>query len=100
MPLPAIGLIASSGFQLVKKAKLGQRAGQALKKGFGFLRDKAKQAKFTATEKGFRLTAPGISAQGGQSAQGAGTQASYMAGATNYLPYFIGGALLLMLIKK
>ena len=100
MPLPVLGL-ATTGFQLAKKAKLGKRAGAALKKGFGLLKDRAKTAKFAATEKGFTLTGQGFSAQGGQAAQGAAARAPYMAaGSTNYLPYLLGGAVLLMLLKK
>lgn len=100
MPLFAPGLVAG-GFQLAKKAQLGKRAGAALKKGFGFLKDRAKGAKFAATEKGFTLSAPGFQAQGGQAAQGAAARAPYTAaGSTNYLPYLLGGVVLLMLLKK
>lgn len=100
MPLFAPGLVAG-GFQLAKKAKLGQRAAGALKKGFGLLKERAKGAKFAATEKGFTLSAPGFQAQGGQAAQGAAARAPYTAaGSTNYLPYLLGGAVLLMLLKK
>lgn len=100
MPLLAAN-IAATGYQLVKRAKLGSKIGKALKQGFSVLADKAREAKFTATEKGFSLTAPGVSAQGGQAAQGAAARASYdVAGTNNYVPYLIGGALLLMLLKK
>jgi hypothetical protein len=93
--------IAATGFQLVKRADIGRRIGQALSKGFTVLADKAREAKFTATEKGFSLSAPGLSAQGGQAAQGAAARASYdVAGTNNFVPYLIGGALLLMLLKK
>jgi hypothetical protein len=100
MPLP-IANIAFAGFKLAKKANIGKKAVGALKKGFSVLADKAKEARFTATEKGFSLSAPGVSAQGGQAAQGAAGKMAYdMPGATNYLPYVIGGALLLMILKK
>ena len=99
MPLPVIGL-ATTGFQLVKKAQLGKRAGSALKKGFTFLKDRAKTAKFAATEKGFTLTGDGFSAQGGQAVQGTATRPYMAAGSTSYLPYLVGGALLLMFLKK
>lgn len=91
---------ATKGFALARKAKLGQKALGALRKGFGLLKDKAKDAKFVATEKGFTLTAPGISAQGGQASSQAGRVAYSAPGSANYLPYIIGGAVLLMLMKK
>ena len=104
MPLPVIGL-ATSGFQLLKRSgalgQLRKKAAVGIEKGFSFLKEKAKGAKFAATEKGFTLTGDGFSAQGGQAAQGAAARAPYMAaGSTNYLPYLVGGALLLMLLKK
>ena len=101
MPVVPVAMnIATTGFQLAKRAKLGKRVGQALKKGFGLLQEKAKGAKFVATEKGFTLSAPGISAQGGQASTRAGQVAYSAPGSTNYLPYIIGGAVLLMLMKK
>lgn len=101
MPVPVATSIVTTGFRLARKAQLGKKAVGALKKGFGLLAEKAKGAKFTATEKGFSLSAPGLSAQGGQAAQGAAARAAYnVPGSTNYLPYVIGGAVLLMLLKK
>jgi hypothetical protein len=101
MPVPVATSIVSTGFRLAQRAQLGKRVGRALRKGFGLLAEKAKGAKFTATEKGFSLSAPGLSAQGGQAAQGAAARAAYnVPSSTNYLPYIIGGAVLLMLLKK
>ena len=98
MPVAAI---ASTGFALARRFKLGQKVGSVLRKGFGLLKDQASKAKFTATEKGFSLSAPGLRAQGGQAAQGVAGQAAYAApGTASYLPYLIGGALLLMFLKK
>jgi hypothetical protein len=101
MPVPVATSIVTTGFKLAQRAQLGKKVGRALKKGFGLLAEKAKGAKFTATEKGFSLSAPGLSAQGGQAAQGAAARVAYnVPGSTNYLPYIIGGAVLLMLLKK
>lgn len=101
MPVPVIAGLASTGFKLASNREARKKAAGALKKGFQWIKGKASQAKFTATEKGFSLTAPGLTAQGGQAAQGAAARAAYnMPGSTNYLPYLLGGAVLLMLLKK
>ena len=101
MPVPIVAGIASAGYKLASNKEARKKAAGALKKGFQWIKGKAKDAKFTATEKGFTLTAPGLTAQGGQAAQGAAARAAYsMPGSTNYLPYVIGGAVLLMLLKK
>lgn len=101
MPVPVAASIVSTGFKLVSNKQARQKAAGALKKGFQWLKGQASQTKFTATEKGFSLTAPGVSAQGGQAAQGAAARAAYnVPGSTNYLPYLLGGAVLLMLLKK
>lgn len=100
MPIvPLATSIATTGYKIASRAQLGKKVGSALRKGFGLLRDRAKDAKFVATEKGFTLSAPGISAQGGK-ATGAGQVAYSAPGSANYLPYVIGGAVLLMLLKK
>lgn len=98
MPVP-IATIAATGFKLAQKAQFGKKAKSALQKGFALLADRAKGAKFVATEKGFTLSAKGLSAQGGQAA-GAGQVAYSAPSSANYLPYIIGGAVLLMLLKK
>lgn len=101
MPVPVAASIVSTGFKLASNREARKKAAGALKKGFQWIKGKASQAKFTATEKGFTLTAPGVSAQGGQAAQSAAARAAYgVPGSTNYLPYIIGGAVLLMLLKK
>lgn len=100
MPLP-LAAIASTGFSLAKKAGLGKRAKQAVSKGFGLLKDRLKGAKFTATERGFNLTAEGFRAQGGAAAASPAAAAAFQAPQVGqYLPYIIGGALLLMFLKK
>ena len=98
MPLLAAN-IATTGFALAKKFGLRKKAGQALSKGFGLLRDKFKDAKFSATEKGFTLSADGFQAKGGSAAPGAAAQ-TMESMKMNYLPYVVGGALLLILLKK
>lgn len=101
MPVPVAASIVTTGFKLASNKEARKKAVGALKKGFQWISGKAKEAKFIATEKGFSLTAPGLSAQGGQAAQGAAARAAYgVPGSTNYLPYIIGGAVLLMLLKK
>ncbi len=105
MPL-ALAPVFATGYQLANKAKLGAKVKQALWRGYGLVREgvqkAAKGAKFSISEKGLEgYSVAGISAKQGQygskvTDRADGIQASTM----NYLPYLVGGALLLMLLKK
>ena len=105
MPL-ALAPVFATGYQLASKAKLGAKVKQALWRGYGLLREgvgkAAKGAKFNITEKGLQgYTVAGISAKQGQNGSTVTDRSQGMlAGSTNYLPYLLGGAVLLMLLKK
>jgi hypothetical protein len=104
MPL-ALAPILATGYQVASKAKLGTKVKQALWRGYGLIREgvtkAAKGAKFNISEKGLEgYSIAGITASQGENGSKVIDRSDVRDMTSNYVPYLIGGALLLMLLKK